>query len=131
MRTAKRDLPVHITALRVKAHQDKPTTREGRLNNIVDRLASIQHNQAGTWASRPTSIRLPNTNAQLVLNGEHYTGKIDRAIQSDAYRGKMEDFINSKLDIVRMRQYIDWDALRWHHRELLPHRRARRLKIIY
>ena len=43
----------------------------------------------------------------------------------------MEDFINSKLDIVGMRRYIDWDTLRLHHRQLSPHRRATRLKCIY
>ena len=38
---------VKITAQWVKAHQHNPTTREARLNNVVDRLASTQHSKVG------------------------------------------------------------------------------------
>ena len=55
-----------------------------------------------------------------MLNGEAYTVKIDRDVQSEAYREHMETFVDEKLNIESARRYINWDALKWHHRQLSP-----------
>ena len=47
----KKRMPVEITAQWVKAHQHKPTSREARPNNVVERLVPTQHSKVGQWAS--------------------------------------------------------------------------------
>ena len=78
----KHSLPIPIAANWVKSHQDECTTREARLNRIVDRLASsMQHNTTGEWASTTKSQMLPHTIAQLHLPQGRYTGCINKNIQ--------------------------------------------------
>ena len=66
-----------------------------------------------------------------MLNREAYTGKNDKDIQSEAYRERMETFVDEQLNIESARRYIDWDALKWHHRQLPPQRQATRLKFVF
>ena len=66
-------LPIVFTARWVRAHQRKLITRNARLNNMVDQLASSQHEKTGCWASRKAGQCLLNTRARLSLGGTPYT----------------------------------------------------------
>ena len=127
----KNKLSVSLTASWVKAHQSAPTTREGRLNNVVDKSASAQHNTTGKWASKRQGWMLPSTRAQLLINNTRLTKKIDRGVQLEIYRESINQYIVQKLGIQECTHLVDWAPIKWHHRQLSLQQRATRLKFIF
>ena len=127
----KHSLPIPIAANWVKSHQDECTTREARLNRIVDRLASMQHNTTGEWASTTKSQMLPHTIAQLHLPQGRYTGCINKNIQYELWSEEANEYILRKLNLNQRGMRIDWSSLGRHHKSLSWQRRATRLKMIF
>ena len=130
LRWWKARMPIQVRAAWVKSHQHNCITREGRLNNVVDRLAAMQHGVTGEWASRTSSAMLPQTRAQLHFPQDRYTGRVNEKIQHALWKGKAEEYILRKLDL-RNKALVDWDSLGRHHRWLSWQRRATRLKLIF
>ena len=127
----KAKLPVAVTAAWVKAHQQNPTSREARLNNVADRLAATQHSKTGHLASTHKAHRLPHTYALLRMGDSSFTGKIDRGIQSEIYRPKMRDYIVQKLNLAATQHLVDWESVGWLHCHFSLQRRTTRLKFIF
>ena len=103
----KHRLPIPISASWVKSHQKECLTREARLNRIVDRLASMQHETTGEWASTSTSQMLPHTNAQLHLPQGWYTGRVNDNIQNELWRDEANDYVLRKLNLKVSRVSVD------------------------
>ena len=131
LRVIKSTLPIEVCAAWVKSHQTSGKTREARLNNIVDRLAGQQHNKGGKWATSKKSKMLPHTQAQLLINGERYTGPINVRIQHQMYQAKARKYVIDKMNLQRSSHLVDWEALGALHRRLSWTRKATRIKFLF
>ena len=78
LRWWKARMPIHVHARWVKSHQTNCVTREGRLNRVADRLASMQHDAIGAWATTVKSRMLPQTKAQLQNESFAMTGPLHK-----------------------------------------------------
>ena len=97
---------------------------------MVDRLAAMQHDATGGWATNNTSDMLPQTNSQLHLPQGRYTGRVNENIQYALRQESADEYILRKLQL-RNKKLVDWDLLGRHHRWLSWQRRATRLKMIF
>ena len=93
LRVIKSKLPIDVCAAWVKSHQTSGRTREARLNTIADRLAGQQHSKGGEWETSKKSVMLPHTQAQLIINGERYTGPINVRIQHQMFQAKARKYV--------------------------------------
>ena len=123
LRWWKAQMPIQVRVAWFKSHQKNCVTRESRLNRVVDRLAAMQHDATGGWATKNTSAMLPQTNAQLHLPQGRYTGRVNENIQYALLRERADKYILRKLQL-RNKKLVDWDLLGRHHRWLSWQRRA-------
>ena len=96
---------------------------------MVDRLAAMQHEATGAWATTANSSMLPQTNAQLHLPQGRYTGHMNERIKYKLWQERAENYINSKLNLQETYGVVDWNSLGRHHLFLSWQRRATRLKL--
>ena len=131
LRYWKNKLPSGIIAAWVKSHQARCTTKEARLNRIVDHLASKQHDVEGYWATTQRSTMLPLTKAQLIYKGNRHTSVIDKKIQYEHYNTDAKQYVIEKLDLHQAERFVDWKSIGRHNRTLSWHRRATRAKFVF
>ena len=132
LRRVKNELPKGITSQWVKAHQRRPITLAGRLNNVVDRIAAEQHGVTGDWKLEKESRMLPATRAMIKIAGTPYNKKLDSSIQQEINKKEAEAKVMQALKITNATcDEIDWESIGDYNQTLTKHRRATRTKFVF
>ena len=132
LRTVKNNLPKGIKCSWVKSHQKNGTTKQSRLNTIVDKVADMQHTTMGVHRSRNNTKLLPSQQALLFHNGTVVMAKLDKHIQQFVWNENLEKYFYSRLQIdPSIASKIDFTSIRAFNKSLSTQRRCTRLKFVY
>ena len=89
------------------------TSKEARLNTLVDELATIQHSAQGKWAFKNNRKFLPNQRAQLVLQGDVYERDYNKEIVCHVHGNEAAKYIGNKMNISAADlKLIDWASIK-------------------